>query len=156
MTCALILLACALILLACTLMHSDWRLMPHQSCICLMALLHCHLNVQHPELCPERLQCRFIMRKKKLLEKIDIESPKVFGGMKTDEFLALNPQGLIPALVFPDGKALWESDVRPSAAWLCWHSTIKYFLHNGATQARPIQYISVKERLWLCRSLLHT
>ena len=56
------------------------------------------------------------MRKKKLMDKIDIESPKVYGGMKTDEFLALNPQGLIPALVFPDGQALWESDVRPSAA----------------------------------------
>ena len=80
--------------------------------------------MQHPETCPGCLQCRFIMRKKKLIEKIDIESPKVYGGYKSDEYLALNPQGLIPSLVFPDGRALWESDVRPSAAWLCWDCTI--------------------------------
>lgn len=97
-------------------MHSYWKYMPHNLCIRLMALPNCHLNAHHPETRPGCLQCRFIMRKKKLMDKIDIESPKVYGGMKTDEYLALNPQGLIPALVFPDGQALWESDVRPSAA----------------------------------------
>ena len=47
------------------------------------------------------------------MDRIDIQSPKVFGGLKTDEYLALNPQGLIPMLVFPDGNSLWESDVSP-------------------------------------------
>jgi len=51
------------------------------------------------------------MYKKNLTDKVDIQSPKVYGGMKTDEYLALNPQGLIPMLVFPDGRSLWESDV---------------------------------------------
>lgn len=37
--------------------------------------------------------------------------PQVYGGMKTPEYLALNPQGLIPSLVFTNGGALWESDV---------------------------------------------
>ena len=104
-------------------MHSYWDLMQHQSYIRLMALPNCHMNAPHPETDPECLQCRFVMRKKKLMDKIDIESPKVYGGMKTDEYLALSPQGLIPALVFPDGEALWESDVRPSATWYCWDST---------------------------------
>ena len=51
------------------------------------------------------------MYKKNLTDKVDIQSPKVYGGMKTDEYLGLNPQGLIPILVFPDGRSLWESDV---------------------------------------------
>ena len=49
--------------------------------------------------------------KKGLREKVDVVSPKVYGGMKSDEYLALNPQGLIPMLVLPDGQNLWESDV---------------------------------------------
>ena len=69
------------------------------------------------------------------MDKIDIESPKVYGGYKTDEYLALNPQGLIPSLVFPDGKALWESDVRPSATWLCCDWPLQ---RNCGTQPKPI------------------
>ncbi len=42
-------------------------------------------------------------------------SPKVYGGMKSDEYTALNPQGLVPMLVLPDGKILWESDVSSSS-----------------------------------------
>lgn len=45
---------------------------------------------------------------------VDIMSPKAYGGMKSDEYLALNPQGLVPMLVLPGGKALWESDVSAS------------------------------------------
>ena len=58
-----------------------------------------------------RLQCRFVIYKKGLKEKVDVVSPKVYGGMKSDEYMALNPQGLVPMLVLPDGESLWESDV---------------------------------------------
>ena len=44
-------------------------------------------------------------------DAIVIIVPQVYGGMKTPEYLALNPQGLIPSLVFTNGGALWESDV---------------------------------------------
>lgn len=62
-------------------------------------------------------RCRFVIYKKGLREKVDVVSPKVYGGMKSDEYLALNPQGLIPMLVLPDGQNLWESDV--IASYLC-------------------------------------
>jgi glutathione S-transferase len=32
------------------------------------------------------------------------------GGSRTPEFLALNPNGKIPAMVLPDGRTLWESN----------------------------------------------
>ena len=65
------------------------------------------------------LQCRFVLYKKGLKDKVDIVSPKVYGGMKSEEYTALNPQGLVPMLVLPDGNSLWESDVSvfpPSAS----------------------------------------
>ena len=67
-----------------------------------------------PDMVEPCLQCRFVLYKKGLKDTVDIVSPKVYGGMKSDEHMALNPQGLIPMLVLPGGKALWESDVSAS------------------------------------------
>ncbi len=72
------------------------------------------ITLASPESIAPSLQCRFVLYKKGLKDKVDIVSPKVYGGMKSDEYVALNPQGLIPMLVLPDGKSLWESDVSVS------------------------------------------
>ena len=44
-------------------------------------------------------------------DRIDIKSPMELGGLKSDDYLALNPQGKMPLLVLPDGTALPESEV---------------------------------------------
>ena len=43
--------------------------------------------------------------------EIEMKSPGDFGGMNSDEYRALNPQGKIPVLILPDGQALYESRV---------------------------------------------
>jgi len=39
-----------------------------------------------------------------------IQSPAALGGLKSKEYLALNPQGKMPLLVLPSGQAIYESD----------------------------------------------
>jgi len=39
-----------------------------------------------------------------------VESPAALGGLKSPEYLALNPQGKMPLLVLPGGQAIYESD----------------------------------------------
>lgn len=56
-------------------------------------------------------RCRYIIYKKKLENVVDIQSPKVFGGLKSDAYLAINPQGMMPVLALPDGTNLPESQV---------------------------------------------
>lgn len=68
-------------------------------------------------------RCRIILYKKKLIDQgfVEIRSPLELGGLKSPDYLALNPQGKMPLLVLPsttgDGKdnsnpltALPESD----------------------------------------------
>lgn len=57
------------------------------------------------------LQCRFIIYKKNIERQIAIESPMTLGGLKSEAYLALNPLGLMPLLVLPDGTCLPESEV---------------------------------------------
>ncbi|GFR46432.1 hypothetical protein Agub_g8006 [Astrephomene gubernaculifera] len=54
---------------------------------------------------------RYIIRKKGLENEIDIVSPQTIGGLKSPEYLALNPQGKMPLLVLEDGTAIPESEV---------------------------------------------
>lgn len=54
---------------------------------------------------------RFLMYKKGLEDAIDILPPKELGGLRSPEYLALNPLGKMPLLVLPDGTALPESQV---------------------------------------------
>ncbi|GLC43872.1 hypothetical protein PLESTF_001405100 [Pleodorina starrii] len=54
---------------------------------------------------------RYIIRKKGLEGEIDIVSPQSIGGLKSPEYLALNPQGKMPLLVLEDGTPLPESEV---------------------------------------------
>lgn len=54
---------------------------------------------------------RLIIYWKGLEDIIDIRSPMDLGGLKTDEYLALNPQGKMPLLVLPEGLSLPESEV---------------------------------------------
>lgn len=61
------------------------------------------------------MQVRFAIYKKGLESIIDIKSPLELGGLKSPEYLALNPQGKMPVLVLPDGTSLPESEVRPPA-----------------------------------------
>ncbi|KAF5838786.1 hypothetical protein DUNSADRAFT_2248 [Dunaliella salina] len=48
---------------------------------------------------------------KKGLEDVEIQPPKILGGLKTPEYLAKNPQGKMPLLLLPDGGAIPESEV---------------------------------------------
>ena len=59
--------------------------------------------------------CRYIIYKKKLEGVVDIQSPKVLGGLKSEAYLAINPQGMMPVLALPDGTSLPESQVRSFA-----------------------------------------
>lgn len=54
---------------------------------------------------------RLIIYWKQLEDTFSIRNPSELGGIKSDEYLALNPQGKMPLLVLPDGLALPESEV---------------------------------------------
>ncbi|KAG2500784.1 hypothetical protein HYH03_001546 [Edaphochlamys debaryana] len=54
---------------------------------------------------------RYIIQSKGLQSEIDIVSPQAIGGLKSEEYLKLNPQGKMPLMVLPDGTALPESEV---------------------------------------------
>ena len=56
-------------------------------------------------------RCRLIMYWKRLEDAVEIRDPGTIGGLKSEEYLALNPQGKMPLLVLPDGLALPESEV---------------------------------------------
>jgi glutathione S-transferase len=43
--------------------------------------------------------------------EVEVASPQALGGLKSAEYLALNPQGKMPLLRLPDGTALFESEV---------------------------------------------
>eukprot|EP00242_Pyramimonas_sp_CCMP2087_P014111 CAMPEP_0198211934 /NCGR_PEP_ID=MMETSP1445-20131203/25428_1 /TAXON_ID=36898 /ORGANISM="Pyramimonas sp., Strain CCMP2087" /LENGTH=312 /DNA_ID=CAMNT_0043886295 /DNA_START=55 /DNA_END=990 /DNA_ORIENTATION=+ len=54
---------------------------------------------------------RLVIYWKGLENNVTITSPAVIGGLKSDEYLALNPQGKMPVLVLDDDQALPESEV---------------------------------------------
>lgn len=54
---------------------------------------------------------RWILYKKGLEQEFDIIPPADIGGLKSEAFLQLNPQGKMPLLVLPDGLSLPESQV---------------------------------------------
>jgi len=53
---------------------------------------------------------RLILYKKKLEAAVKIVSPGELGGLGSDEYLSLNPQGKMPLLVDDDLTVVWESD----------------------------------------------
>ena len=56
-------------------------------------------------------RCRLILYKKQISEEeVVIASPLDLGGLKTPEYLALNPQGKMPLLSIKDGMSIPESD----------------------------------------------
>ena len=56
-------------------------------------------------------RARLVIYWKNLEGDFAITNPSALGGIKSDEYLALNPQGKMPLLVLPDGLALPESEV---------------------------------------------
>jgi len=54
---------------------------------------------------------RLIIYWKGLENKVNIKSPMELGGLKSDDYLKLNPQGKMPLLVLSSGEALPESEV---------------------------------------------
>jgi glutathione S-transferase len=56
-------------------------------------------------------RCRFIVYTKELESTIDVVTPMEFGGLKTPGYLAVNPQGKMPALITEEGECFGESDV---------------------------------------------
>jgi len=54
---------------------------------------------------------RWVLYKKGLLDQFEIVAPTAYGGLKSPEYLKLNPQGKMPLLIKPDGTTLPESEV---------------------------------------------
>ena len=67
---------------------------------------------------------RLLLYKRGLESKVEVTSPMDLGGLKSDEFLALNPQGKMPLLV-DDGLAVYESDA------ICRHLLEKHASEPG-------------------------
>lgn len=59
---------------------------------------------------------RHIIYHKGLENEFDIVSPGVFGGLNSEQYLALNAQGKMPLLLLPTGQALPESEVSTAPA----------------------------------------
>jgi glutathione S-transferase/diadenosine tetraphosphate (Ap4A) HIT family hydrolase len=53
---------------------------------------------------------RFLLYKRGLERHVKIESPMALGGLRSEEYRALNPQGKMPLLVESDGVTVWETD----------------------------------------------
>ena len=68
---------------------------------------------------------RFLLYKCGLESEVDIISPMKIGGLRSEEYLALNPQGKMPLLVDGD-STVWESDA------ICRHLLDK---HKGRVAA---------------------
>lgn len=62
-------------------------------------------------------QVRFVIYKKML--DIDIQPPTTIGGLKSDAYLACNPQGKMPLLLLPDGTSIPESEVGLTTSVAC-------------------------------------
>ena len=71
-----------------------------------------------------RAQNRYVIYKKGLESEIDITSPKELGGLRSEQYLALNPEGKMPILVLPDGTVIPECEVRPISV-LTFHRSAK-------------------------------
>ncbi len=54
---------------------------------------------------------RLVVAWKGLEASVSVVAPSELGGLKSPQYLALNPQGKMPLLVLPDGTALPESEV---------------------------------------------
>ncbi|GAX77121.1 hypothetical protein CEUSTIGMA_g4567.t1 [Chlamydomonas eustigma] len=54
---------------------------------------------------------RFVLYKKGLESMYDLKPPTSIGGLQSEQYKALSPQGKMPLLVLPDGTALPESEV---------------------------------------------
>ena len=61
--------------------------------------------------CTTPAQCRYVIYKKNLESEVDIVSPKELGGLGSEQYRALSPEGKMPLLVLPCGTALPESEV---------------------------------------------
>ena len=81
-------------------------------------------------------RCRFVLYKKKLEAVVDIQSPKVLGGLRGEEYLRRNPLGKMPLLVLPDGTNLPESAVGwlhiASPYLMCEHCCLKFGVYSIA------------------------
>ena len=62
-------------------------------------------------------RCRLIIYWKQLEDEFAITNPSEVGGLKSEEYLAMNPQGKMPLLMTADGLALPESEV--ISQWIC-------------------------------------
>ena len=54
---------------------------------------------------------RFLLYKKGLEKEVDVIPPQDIGGLKSADYMALNPQGKMPLLILPDGTSIPESQV---------------------------------------------
>ena len=62
---------------------------------------------------------RLVLYKAGLEAAVKVVSPMELGGLRSDEYLALNPQGKMPLLV-DEGNSIWEADA------ICRHLVAKH------------------------------
>jgi glutathione S-transferase len=60
---------------------------------------------------PTHTQVRHIIYHKGIEADFDIVTPMAVGGLGSQQYAALNPQGKMPILLLPDGHVLPESEV---------------------------------------------
>ena len=86
---------------------------------------------------------RLLLYKKGLESAVKIVSPQELGGLRSDEYKALSPQGKMPLLVEDDGTSVWESDA------ICRHLLDKHA--DAGPSLRPSTLASRTAAEVICR-----
>ena len=74
---------------------------------------------------------RMVLYKRGLEDKVKIVSPMELGGLRSAEYMALNPQAKMPLLTDGDGCAVWESDA------ICRHLLDKHAFEGNGPSCYP-------------------
>lgn len=87
------------------------------------------------------LQVRHVIYHKGLEAEFDIVSPAVLGGLGSDSYKAVNPQGKMPILLLPDGSAIPESEVSRPGSAPTRHASCARLCHCRMLPQVIVQYI---------------
>ena len=88
---------------------------------------------------------RLLLYKRGLEDAVKIVSPQEIGGLRSSEYLALNPQGKMPLLVEDDGLVVWESDA------ICRHLLEKHAGEGSGPSLWPTDLAARTTAEMLCR-----
>jgi glutathione S-transferase len=95
---------------------------------------------------------RMVMYYKQLEALVDVVSPvDAYGGLKTPEYLALNPQGKMPMLVVPAGDESQPGGLAP-IAWAEADPIARHLIDRYAAQAPSLTGETLAQRT-LCNAV---